>query len=103
MQKPTRPGSSFPVIHPPQSTDEGYDIPSLVEEFFGILERHDAQASEGVLSLLTALMQAADRVMELSTPEEAEDNRAELVAMIEHARSFVESWPSRTPSTWRVH
>lgn len=103
MQKPIKDRSSFPVCPPPQATDDGYDIAHLVEELFGVLERNDAPASDGVLSLLTALMQAADRVMELSTPEEAEGNRAELLSLLDRVHEFVDRWPHRTPSSWRVH
>lgn len=103
MQKPIKDRLTFPVVPPPQATDDGDDIPRIVEDIFGVLERHDAQAGDGVLSLLTALMQAADRVMELSTPEEAEGNREEMLAMLDRARSFVDTWPQRTPSSWRVH
>lgn len=101
MQKRTK--ASYPVVPPPQATDEGHDIASIVEDILGVLARHDAEPTDGVLSLLTALMQASHRVLEVSSPEEAEHNRAALLAMLEHGKRFVDEWPERTPAGWTVH
>jgi hypothetical protein len=81
----------------------GQDIAQLVEGLLAVLGHHDAAATDGVLSLLTAFMQAADRVMQVSTPEETEQNRAALLGMLDHAKRFVDGWPHRTPEGWRVH
>jgi len=48
-------------------------------------------------------MQAADRLLDVSTPVETAHNREALLGMIDHARKFVESWPHETPAHWRVH
>lgn len=88
---------------PPAPTEETHDIARIVEGLLGVLARHDAEPSEGMLSLLTALMQAADRIMEQSTPEETEGNRAALISMLDHAKSFVEGWPQSTPVSWTIH
>lgn len=101
MQKPIK--DSSPVVPPPQQADEPNDIARLVEGLLNVLSRHNAQPTDGVLSLLTAFMQSADRVMDVSTPEEAEHNREALLAMLEHGRRFVENWPQRTPQAWAVH
>jgi hypothetical protein len=103
MQKPTKGKFTSPFFPPVESAEEGHDIARLVEDVLDVLRRHDADANEGVLSLLTALIQAANRVMEASTPEETEHNRAALLAMLEHGRRFVEGWPQHTPTTWPVH
>lgn len=103
MQKPIKSKDSYPVVRPPEATDDRGDIARIVEDILAVLSRHDAEPTDGVLSLLTALMQASHRVMEVSTPEESEHNRAALVAMLEHGRRFVETWPQETPSGWMVH
>ncbi len=82
---------------------EGNDVSTMVEGILDVLERHEADANEGVLSLLTALMQAADRLLDASTPEETSHNREALLGMMDHARKFVETWPHHTPAKWRVH
>jgi hypothetical protein len=86
-----------------EETPEASEISVMVEGLLGVLERHEADANEGVLSLLTALMQAADRLLDVSTPEETAHNREALLGMIDHARKFVETWPHHTPARWRVH
>jgi hypothetical protein len=88
---------------PATEAEPGSDIGRIVEGLLGVLARHDAEPSEGMLSLLTALMQAADRIMEQSTPEETEGNRAALLSMLDHARRFVEGWPQSTPVSWTIH
>ena len=82
---------------------ERNDVSTMVESILDVLERHEADANEGVLSLLTALMQAADRLLDVSTPQEMAQNREALLGMMDHARKFVESWPQHTPARWRVH
>ncbi|RPJ70596.1 MAG: hypothetical protein EHM24_15090 [Acidobacteria bacterium] len=82
---------------------EHRNLAMMVEGILDVLQRHEADPNEGALSLLTAFMQAADRVLELSTPEETEHNRAALVSMVEHAQQFIAAWPHRTPDSWRVH
>jgi hypothetical protein len=82
---------------------EGHDVSTMVEGILDVLERHEADANEGVLSLLTALMQAADRLLDASTPDEMSHNRDALLGMMDHARKFVETWPHHTPARWRVH
>jgi hypothetical protein len=94
---------SSPIVPPPRATDEGHDIAKIVDALLTVLRRHDAEPTEGVLALLTALVQSADRVMEASTPEETEHNRAALVAMLEHGRRYIDEWPQRTPDSWSVH
>jgi hypothetical protein len=103
MQKPNKGKSSSRFFPPLEGSEDGHDIARLVEDVLDVLRRHDADANDGVLSLLTALIQAANRVMEASTPEETEHNRAALLAMLEHGRSFVDSWPQHTPTGWAVH
>ncbi len=106
MQKPPKgkmvvtPAQPVP---PPSTIVDRADLTRMVEGLLDVLGRHEADPTDGVLSLLTALMQAADRVLEFSTPEETEHNRDALVSMLDHARQFVESWPDRTPDHWRVH
>ncbi|HOC19426.1 MAG TPA: hypothetical protein PKK95_14225 [Vicinamibacterales bacterium] len=82
---------------------EGSDVSTMVEGILDVLERHEADANQGVLSLLTAFMQAADRLLDVSTPEEMAHNREALLGMMDHAKKFVESWPHQTPAHWRVH
>ncbi len=82
---------------------EGNDVSTLVEGILDVLERNEADPNEGVLSLLTALMQAADRLLDASTPDEMSHNREALLGMMDHARKFVETWPHHTPARWRVH
>lgn len=82
---------------------ERNDVSTMVEGILDVLERNEADANEGVLSLLTALMQAADRLLDVSTPQEMAQNREALLGMMDHARKFVESWPHHTPARWRVH
>lgn len=79
------------------------EIAAMVEGLLGVLDQSEADANQGVVSLLTALMQAADRLLDLSTPEETAYNREALLGMIDHARKFVENWPHHTPARWRVH
>jgi len=103
MDKPNKPKptqadaacENFPADH--------RDLATMVEGILDVLQRHEADPNEGALSLLTAFMQAADRVLELSTPEETEHNRAALASMMEHAQQFIAAWPLRTPENWRVH
>jgi hypothetical protein len=108
MHKRTKGKASNDAVPPIQAAEEGQelagnDIAQLVEGLLAVLGHHDAEATDGVLSLLTAFMQAADRVMQVSTPEETEQNRAALLAMLDHAKHFVEGWPQNTPDGWRVH
>ncbi len=103
MQNRTKGKVSSPFVPPLEGTDEGHDIAKLVEDILSVLHRHDADPTEGVLSLLTALVQAANQVMEVSTPEETEHNRAALLAMLEHGRRFIDGWPQQTPQGWSVH
>ncbi len=98
--KTKAPTATFPSI---TAASDGHDISRLVEGLLAVLGRHEAEPDEGVLSLLTAFMQAADRVMEASSPEETEHNRAALAAMLDHGRRFIETWPQHTPLGWRVH
>jgi len=103
MDKPNKPkfsevepiGQAIPADH--------RDLSIMVEGILDVLQRHEADPNEGALSLLTAFMQAADRVLELSTPHETEHNRAALAGMIEQAQRFIGGWPQRTPESWRVH
>jgi hypothetical protein len=103
MQKPIKDKTTSPDVPSLPGTDDGHDIAMLVEGLLEVLRRNDADANEGVLSLLTALIQAANQVMEVSTPEETEHNRAALLAMLEHGRRFVDGWPQETPQGWAVH
>jgi len=103
MQKPTKGKASFPFLPPIEGAEEGHDIAKLVEDVLEVLRRHRADANDGVLSLLTALIQAASQVMDASAPEEIEHNRAALLAMLEHGRRFVDTWPQQTPHGWSVH
>jgi hypothetical protein len=103
MQKPTKGKLLLPLVPLLDSSDENHDVARLVEDVLDVLRRNDADANEGVLSLLTALVQSANRVMEASTPEETEHNRAALLAMFEHGRRFVDAWPQQTPRGWSVH
>ncbi len=103
MHKPIKSKLASSFILPLAAGDETHDIARLVEDVLDVLRRHDADANEGVLSLLTALVQAASRVMEASTPEETEHNRAALLAMFEHGRVFVDGWPQHTPHAWSIH
>ncbi len=96
--------TTIPIVPAPEAADEGgADIARLVEALLDVLKRHEADANDGVLSLLTALVHAAGQVMEVSTPEETEHNRAALLSMLEHGRRFVDNWPQHTPQTWAVH
>jgi hypothetical protein len=95
-------GSSS-IIPPPQTTEEGHEISQIVDGLLDVLRRYDAEPTEGVLALLTALLQAADRVMEASTPEETEHNRAALLSMMDHGHRMIAEWPRHTPETWSVH
>lgn len=105
MEKPIKGKSSYSAVPLVQQDQDapGHDIARIVEDVLAAVGRHDAEPTDGVLSLLTALMQAADRVLEMSTPEDTEHNRAALLAMLDHGRRFVDGWPHRTPQTWSVH
>jgi hypothetical protein len=103
MQNPTKGKASSPCFSPIEGADNGHEIAQLVEEVLGVLRRHDADPNEGVLSLLTALIQAANHVLDASAPEDVEHNRAALLAMLEHGRRFVDTWPQQTPHGWSVH
>lgn len=103
MQKRDKGKNASQVAPPPHATEGATDIGRIVEDILDVLSRHDAEPTDGVLSLLTAFMQASHRVMEVSTPEEAEQNRAALVGMLEHGKRYVDSWPQRTPAGWTVH
>ena len=100
-----KPKPKFPEAEPSGQAlpADHRDLTIMVEGILDVLQRHDADPNEGALSLLTAFMQAADRVLELSTPQETEHNRAALVAMVEQAQRFIAGWPQRTPESWRVH
>ena len=103
MQKRAKAKLSQTADPLPETKQEPSNVMVMVEGLLAVLERHDAEPNDGVLSLLTALMQSADRLLEVSTPEETEHNRAALISMLEHVRTFVESWPQSTPVGWRVH
>jgi hypothetical protein len=103
MHKPINGKPSASIVPPLAANDEGHDIAIIVEDVLDVLRRHDADANEGVVSLLTALVQAANRVLEASTPEETEHNRTALLTMFEHGRRFVDGWPQQTPNGWSVH
>ena len=100
----SKPKADFPVVEgaEPVQLDRN-DLALMVEGIFDVLGRHQADPTDGVLSLLTALMQGGDRVLALSTPEETEHNRAALLAMLDHARNHLATWPHQTPQGWRVH
>ena len=103
MQKPNKPKPTEADLVSQEFQAEHRDLAVMVEGILDVLQRHEADPNEGALSLLTAFMQAADRVLELSTPEETEHNRAALTSMVEHAQQFIANWPLRTPESWRVH
>ena len=85
MQRRAKGKYSSPVIPPPRSAEEDHDITRIVDGLLDVLRHHGAEPTEGVVALLAALMQAADRVMDVSSPEDTEHNRAALVAMLERA------------------
>jgi hypothetical protein len=103
MEKRIKGKLSSPRVPPLETGDQEQDVARLVDDVLDVLRRHDADPNEGVVSLLTALVQAAGSVMEASTPEDTEHNRAALLAMFEHGRRFVDGWPQRTPRAWSVH
>ena len=103
MNKPTKTKPAQADAAGEDLQPEPRDLAVMVEGILEVLQRHEAGPTEGALSLLTAFMQAADRVLELSAPEETEHNRAALTAMVEHAQHFISNWPLRTPQSWRVH
>ena len=103
MDKPNKPKPTQPDAACQDLSPDHRDLAGMVEGILDVLQRHEADPNEGALSLLTAFMQAADRVLELSTPEETEHNRAALASMVEHAQQFIAAWPLRTPESWRVH
>lgn len=79
------------------------DVTRIVEGLLDVLGQHDAHPDQGVLSLVAAFMQAADRVLELSTPDDAEHNRAALLGLLDRARGYLDAWPQRIPTGWTVH
>ena len=103
MHKPNKPKSPQADAVCQELPGDHRDLAMMVEGILDVLQRHDADPNEGALSLLTAFLQAADRLLELSTPEETEHNRAALASMVGHAQEFIAGWPRRTPENWRVH
>jgi hypothetical protein len=63
----------------------------MIEALFDVLERHQAGPNEGALALMTSFVQGASRILELSSIEDAEQNRESLLAMVDHARRVIDA------------
>ncbi|HEY3382452.1 MAG TPA: hypothetical protein VGK32_11830 [Vicinamibacterales bacterium] len=87
------------LVSPPQADG----VADMVEGLFDLLASYQAEPNEGVLSLLTAFLHGAHRVLEASAAEDAEHNRAALLALLDQARRAIEEWPQETPEHWSVH
>jgi hypothetical protein len=94
-----RPRATFPIVGHPDKTPNRRDVTTMIEALFDVLERHEAGPDEGTLALMTSFLQGASRILERSSLEEAEHNRASLLAMLERARRTIDSWsPADPPS-----
>jgi hypothetical protein len=75
----------------------------MIEALFDVLQRHEADSNEGLLALLTSFVQGGSRVLDLSSPEDIEHNRASLLAMLERARRTIDMWSVGIQPSGYVH
>ena len=104
MNNPLKPKSLFQMATTLELESDRHDVTDMVEELLKVLERREADADDGVLSLLTAFMHGAHRVLNASTLDDTEQNRETLLSMLDHATRTVETWPRHgAASDARVH
>ena len=103
MQKRHKGKSGTTAVLPLQSVGAGGDIARIVEGLFDVLGEHEAEPDAGMVSLLTAFIQAAGQVIDASSPEEAERNREALLSMIDRGRQQIDGWGVPASGGWTVH
>ena len=103
MNNPTKPKSLLPIAHTLEVSPSRRDVVDMVEELLKVLERCDADADDGVRSLLTAFMHGAHRVLDGSELGDTEQNRDSLLIMLEQATRTIETWPLGGAISTRVH
>jgi hypothetical protein len=83
---------------PAEAAPERQTVIDIVEALLKVLERADADATEGVMSLLAAFTQGAQGVLEASDCDALEANRDLLLSMLERVSQTIERWPSQSSS-----
>jgi hypothetical protein len=82
----------------PEAAPERQNVIDIVEALLKVLERADADATEGVMSLLAAFTQGAQGVLDASDCDNLEANRDLLLSMLERVSQTIERWPSQGSS-----
>jgi hypothetical protein len=103
MQNPPRPKFTFPISSTPEPIPNRSEVTAMMEAFFDVLERHQADPNEGILALLTSFVHGASRILELSSADDAEHNRASLLEMVDRARQAIDGWSVEAGPDGRVH
>lgn len=103
MHIPPKPKYTIALAPAPQNLPQHDDVAGMIDALFDVLERHDAGPDQGVVALLTSFVQSASRILDLSAHEDAEYNRASLLAMLEHARRAIDSWSLGIRPSGHVH
>jgi hypothetical protein len=92
-----RPRITFPVDANLDKGPNRSDVSTMIDALLDVLERHEARPDEGALALMTSFLQGASRILELSSLDEAEHNRASLLALLEQARQRIDDWSLGAP------
>jgi hypothetical protein len=103
MDNRPKPKLTLELAAPAESILNRETVSDMIADLMRVLEDHGADPNEGVLSLLTAFIQGAGRVLDVSTLEQAEHNREALLTMVEHARRTIHTWPLQASVSVRVH
>jgi hypothetical protein len=103
MPNSPKPKFTVPIVVPVDRVPDSADVTAMIEALLNVLERHEAGPNEGVLALMTSFIQGASRILELSSGEDAEHNRESLLAMLEQARTTIDTWSLTVPESGLVH
>jgi hypothetical protein len=103
MDNRPKPKAMIELATPAESILNRETVTDMIGDLMRVLEDRGADPNEGVLSLLTAFIQGAGRVLDVSTLEQAEHNREALLSMVEHARRTIDAWPLQASVSDRVH
>jgi hypothetical protein len=80
-----------------------YGVAQTVEDLLGVLARSGADPDVGALSLLTAFVQVAHRVIQTSGSDDADGNRETLLSMLAQARRSIDARTAETQASSTVH
>lgn len=103
MQKSSKPKSTISANSTVEPAPDRTGVAAMIDALFEVLERHEADSNEGMLALLASFEQSGSRILDLSTPEDLEHNRASLLKMLERARRTIDMWTAGIQGSGYVH